>query len=91
MAEADRDDEHVDVAELGYAEAVAELEEILAEIDRDDVDVDHLADRMRRAAALIERCRGRLADARVDVERVVADLSSLAVDSSAAEATDEAD
>lgn len=71
------DAEHADVAGLGYAEAMAELDGILLEIDRDDVDLDHLAERMRRAVALIERCRARIADARVEVERVAADLSSL--------------
>ena len=84
MAEQAPDDEHGDVAQLGYAEAMAELDGILLEIDRDDVDLDHLAERMRRAAALIERCRGRIADARVEVERVAADLSSLDLPDAAA-------
>lgn len=65
------------VASLGYAEAMAELDQILVEIDHDEVDLDHLATRMRRAAALVDHCRGRIADARVDVERVAADLSAL--------------
>lgn len=74
--------EHDDVGELGYADAMAELDEILQEIDRDDVDLDHLAQRMRRAAALIDRCRGRIADARVEVEKVAADLDAAAPPSS---------
>jgi exodeoxyribonuclease VII small subunit len=82
-------DEHADVAELGYAEAMAELDAILVEIDRDDVDLDHLAERMRRAAALIERCRGRIADARVEVEKVAADLSALETPVPPADAEDE--
>jgi len=56
---------------------MAELDAILTEIDHDEVDLDHLATRMRRAAALIDHCRGRIADARVDVERVAADLSAV--------------
>jgi exodeoxyribonuclease VII small subunit len=84
-------DEHADVAELGYAEAMAELDAILVEIDRDDVDLDHLAARMRRAAALIERCRGRIADARVEVEKVAADLSSLDEAPPAADTVDDVD
>ena len=39
--------------EPGYAEAVAELEEILEALEAEDVDVDALAERVRRAAALI--------------------------------------
>lgn len=76
--EPDRPDaEATPVDQLGYAEAMAELEAILAEIDDDEVDVDRLATRMRRAAALIAHCRGRIGDAQVEVERVVADLTAL--------------
>jgi len=59
----------------GYAEAIAELEGILSELERDDVDVDHLATRVARAAALIELCRGRIDAAKVDVDRIVAGLA----------------
>ncbi len=54
----------------GYAEALAELEAILAELERADVDVDHLVDRIARAAALVELCKSRIDAARVDVERI---------------------
>jgi exodeoxyribonuclease VII small subunit len=59
---------------LGYADAMRELEGILAELEADDVDVDHLAERVARAAALIELCRGRIESARIDVTRIVAEL-----------------
>ena len=62
---------------LGYADAVTELEEILDELEADDVDVDRLAERVRRAADLIELCRGRLENAQVEVTRIVADLDAL--------------
>lgn len=65
---------------MGYAEAVDELEQILAELESDDVDVDRLADRVKRAADLIELCRGRLDEARVEVTRIVADLDALEAD-----------
>jgi exodeoxyribonuclease VII small subunit len=58
----------------GYAEAVTELESILREIEDVDVDVDVLADRVRRAADLIEWCRGRILAAREAVEDATADL-----------------
>jgi exodeoxyribonuclease VII small subunit len=61
--------------ELGYAEALSELEEILAELEGGDVDIDRLAGRVRRAAELLERCRGRIEDARLEVTRVVAGLA----------------
>ena len=61
-----------DGAELGYAAARAELDLILAELSGDDLDVDMLAERVERASALIEICRGRIANARIQVERVTA-------------------
>ena len=60
--------------EPSYAEAMAELEAILAELERDDVDIDHLTERVARAAALIELCRTRIESARLDVTRLVEDL-----------------
>lgn len=61
----------------GYAEAVDELETILNDLESDDVDVDHLAAQVKRAADLIEFCRGRLDEAKVEVTRIVADLDAL--------------
>ena len=63
-----------ELAGIGYAEALAELEGILAGLEREAVDVDHLAERVQRAAALIRLCRGRLASASLEIETVVADL-----------------
>jgi exodeoxyribonuclease VII small subunit len=57
-----------------YAGAIDELEAILAELEDDRLDVDHLADRVARAAALIRLCRQRLASTQLEVERIVADL-----------------
>ena len=65
---------------LGYAKAVTELEAILTELEADDVDVDRLAEQVRRAADLIELCRGRLENAQVEVTRIVADLDALDAD-----------
>jgi exodeoxyribonuclease VII small subunit len=66
-----------DTAEIGYADAVAELEEILSELESEDVDVDLLATQVKRAADLIELCRGRLDLARTEITRIVADLELL--------------
>jgi exodeoxyribonuclease VII small subunit len=61
---------------LGYAEAMAELEDILDELDGDEVDVDVLGSRVRRAAELLRLCRERIAGARFEVEQVVAELEA---------------
>ena len=60
--------------DIGYADAMAELGEILTELERDDLDVDVLAERVRRAGELITVCRERIARARADVEGIVTDL-----------------
>ena len=62
--------------EIGYADAMRELDDILEELERDDLDVDLLATRVQRASELIQLCRGRIARAQADVDRVVTDLES---------------
>jgi exodeoxyribonuclease VII small subunit len=59
---------------IGYAEALAELEAILAEIEDDAVDVDVLATRVKRAAELLRICRDRISAAKVEVTQIVAEL-----------------
>jgi exodeoxyribonuclease VII small subunit len=60
----------------GYAEAMAELEEILEELEGDQLDVDVLAERVRRASELIKSCRTRIARAQADVDKIVTDLEA---------------
>jgi len=59
---------------VSYSEAITEVESILAELEGSVVDVDHLADRVRRASELLKICRDRLAVVEVDVAQLVADL-----------------
>jgi exodeoxyribonuclease VII small subunit len=63
---------------IGYAEAMRELNVILDELERDDLDVDVLAERVKRASELIKLCRTRIARAQADVDAIVTDLESLA-------------
>lgn len=58
----------------GYAAALGELDAILRELEGSDVDVDHLAERVARASALITLCRSKISDAQVEIERVTTDL-----------------
>ncbi len=64
--------------ELGYADALTELEEILEQLEDDDIDVDVLSSKVERAAALIRLCRGRIRDAQLSVKEIVAELDDLA-------------
>ncbi len=63
-------------AELGlsYAEALAELDDILTQLEASSVDVDVLADRVARGATLVRYCRQRLQVVRLDVDTVVEQL-----------------
>jgi len=61
---------------VGYADAMAELGDILDELERDDLDVDVLAKRVKRASELIKLCRTRIARAQADVDTIVIDLES---------------
>lgn len=63
-----------DEEQIGYAEAMRELEEILDALEDDDLDVDVLATKVERASALIQLCRDRIGNARIQVEKVVASL-----------------
>ena len=67
----------------GYAEAMAELEEILDELEGDQLDVDVLAERVRRASELIKACRTRIVRAQTDVEGIVSDLEAFERDADA--------
>ena len=57
--------------EIGYAEALKELETFLAELERTDVDVDVLASRVERASELIRLCRDRIGNAKLQIDNVV--------------------
>jgi exodeoxyribonuclease VII small subunit len=60
--------------EIRWADAIAELEAILAKLDDDALDVDVLAAQVARASELIGLCRDRIARTKLDVERIVGDL-----------------
>ena len=72
-------DDH-DPGEIGYADALAELESILEEIEDDAVDVDVLAARVKRAAQLLRVCRSRINAAKVEVTQIVAELDPATAD-----------
>lgn len=77
--------------ELGFNEAMEELEEILRSIESEEVDVDQLAEGLQRAAQLLEVCRGKIRRAEVEVRQIVQRLEpdSAGEESSEQEAKDE--
>ncbi len=57
-----------------FREAMEELEAILARIEGEEIDVDRLAEELRRAAVLLEICRGKIRRAEVEVTQIVQGL-----------------
>jgi len=60
--------------DIRWADAIGELELILTRLDDDALDVDVLAAQVARAAELIGLCRDRIANTKLEVERIVGDL-----------------
>jgi exodeoxyribonuclease VII small subunit len=68
------DPAQVPAEQMGYGDALHELESIVAELEREAVDVDHLSERVRRASELVRALRQRIGTARMEVTRVLSDL-----------------
>lgn len=60
-----------DLDDMGFAAAMEELERIVVDLESDALDVDLLADRVERAAALVAWCRDRLDGTRFRVEEIL--------------------
>lgn len=59
-----------------YAAASAELEQILQDIETGEIDLDVLAEKVERAAALLAVCRHKLAATETKVTKVTAELAA---------------
>jgi exodeoxyribonuclease VII small subunit len=66
--------------ELAYRDALGELDGIVAELEADDVDVDVVAERLERAAALVTELQRRIHDATLRVEQLAPRLEHAADD-----------
>ena len=56
---------------IPYAEAVAEIEEILAKMNDNELDIDQLGAYVERATTLITLCKEKLLKAQKQVEKVM--------------------
>lgn len=61
--------------ELGFSAAIDELRAIVDELESDDLDVDLLAPRVERAAAIVEWSRARIDGTRFQVDEILTRLS----------------
>lgn len=62
--------------EIGFGQAIRELEEILAGIEGEETDLDRLAAELKRAAELLELCRTKIRKAEVEVTQIVQQLET---------------
>ena len=60
--------------QLSFREAMDELEGILERIEGEVIDFDQLAAELRRAAQLLDLCRGKIRKAEVEVTQIVQSL-----------------
>ncbi len=60
--------------DLEYAEALEELNEILAAIEDDRFDLDELGDQVGRAASLIRLCRHKIDATELQIQSIIEDL-----------------
>ncbi len=67
-------DEAKNESELSFGDALAQLEEILERIEAEETDIDELAGQLKRAAGLLDLCRGKIHKAETEVRQIVADL-----------------
>ncbi len=76
MAERKPSPKRIPARNLSFAEAVAEVEEILAGLEEDDVDIDRLGGEVARAVELIQVCREKLEKTDREVRDLVAGLQA---------------
>lgn len=72
--------ERTDAPAIGYADAVAELDDILGRLDDDEIDIDLLSELVERAAYLITVCRARISVAQQRVAGIVEHLETTDVE-----------
>lgn len=59
---------------MTYESAYAELQEIATEIENETITVDQLAQKLKRAAALIEFCQARLRSTETEVNKIIGNM-----------------
>jgi exodeoxyribonuclease VII small subunit len=64
--------------EPNYTEAFGELQEIVLEIEQGEISVDELAEKVKRAAVLINICKSKLKSTEEDVSKILKELEKSA-------------
>lgn len=61
-------------SEIGFGDAMDQLEAILARVESEETDIDGLATELRKAAQLLEVCREKVRRAELEITQVVEKL-----------------
>ena len=57
--------------QIRFGEAIEELEGILGRVEAEEIDIDDLAEELKKAAELLEICRGKIRKAELEVTQIV--------------------
>ena len=74
--------EHKDIAEMGFEDALRELEEIVEKLERGQGTLDDAIGAYERGALLKKHCQAKLQEARLKVEKIRIDESGAAASTS---------
>lgn len=58
---------------MKYEQAVAELEQIVAQMESGELNLDELSTKLKRAQELIKMCKDRLTKTDEEIQRILAD------------------
>ena len=59
---------------MTYNEAILEIEEILDKIENEQLDVDELAEKVKRVAALLKMCKEKLKNTNDEVVKILKEM-----------------
>lgn len=57
--------------QIRFGEAIEELEGILGRVEAEEIDIDDLGEELKKAAELLEICRGKIRRAELEVTQIV--------------------
>mgnify|MGYP001478825392 CR=1 FL=1 len=57
-----------------YKEAIAEIEEILAQIENNELDVDELSEKVKRVSFLINTCKEKLKNTEEEIGNILKEM-----------------
>ncbi|HCX98569.1 MAG TPA: exodeoxyribonuclease VII small subunit [Bacteroidales bacterium] len=59
---------------ITYAEAIAEIEDIVEKIESNELDIDNLTQDVKRVSELIKFCKAKLRETELEVENILKDF-----------------